>query len=277
VIDPKADWRHVPLVLVDTETTGVDPQTARIWEFGLFPCAHLRRPLAFVPGAVLVDPEQEIPEAVVNLCRLDEATLGMILHARPMSDVGALVRDRLDGTVVVGYNVLGYDWPLIKAEYERANLAPPTPGAIIDVMVLFKELCLGRKAGLSDALAWFALSLPGGAAMHRTKADCTGTLLLLEALEPELPTTLEDLIVFQAYAQARQRADFERYSYWLRSGPNGRLVLACGKWAGTPLGLADPGYLRWVLDKSRSWDNPPPEATLEAFRQRLAPPVAAAP
>ncbi|MFB6097801.1 MAG: exonuclease domain-containing protein [Salinibacter sp.] len=114
-----------PLVFFDLEATGTDPQEARVIQIGL---------QRFVPtsdGAaldetmnVLVDPETSVPENILELTGLSAPALRQAPAFEAYLD--RLV-PLLDDADLSGYNALGYDVPLLRAEFERAGQSLPGP------------------------------------------------------------------------------------------------------------------------------------------------------
>lgn len=114
-----------PLVFLDLEATGTDPQNARVIQIAL---------QRFVPapdGAsldaeldVLVDPETDIPGAVTELTGIrDSDVRGEPTFDSFVSEISAL----LDDADLAGYNAIAYDVPLLKAEFERCGGSLPGP------------------------------------------------------------------------------------------------------------------------------------------------------
>lgn len=255
-------WKDAPWAVLDTETTGVDPATARIWEIAI----------VFVGGELdgrttrtLVNPGVEIPREVVQLCKLTPGDLKAIAAAPSF----CAVRDRLPrhmvGRIPVGYNALEYDWPLLEAEYKRSgSLLDDVP--LIDPLVLVRHLLPGlRSKRLSDVAQHLGAEVSPDA--HRAAADCWMTVGILRALCPRLPDDFNDLMDLQESWRQDQQADRKEFGHWLirdRISDSQDLILSCGKHCGTPVQEVDPGFLKWALTK----DLPP--AVAAEFRRVLA-------
>jgi DNA polymerase-3 subunit epsilon len=114
-----------PLTFFDLEATGTDPQEARVIQIGM---------QRFVPapdGAalddtvdLLVDPQQTIPEAVVELTGLAPDVLR---QASPFEARVNRIVPLLEDADLAGYNALAYDLPLLEAEFERCGRPLPGP------------------------------------------------------------------------------------------------------------------------------------------------------
>lgn len=121
-----------PLVFLDLEATGTDPQAARVIQIAL---------QRFVPtqaGAelddeldVLVNPETDIPESVTELTGIGPNDV----RGEPtFSEEAARLAPLLSDADLAGYNAIAYDVPLLKAEFERAGreLPGPTDRVVLD-------------------------------------------------------------------------------------------------------------------------------------------------
>ena len=104
-------------VVVDTETTGLDPVKARIVEIGLVP---LKGGKLDEPSAMrqLVNPGEPIPPATTKIHHIDDGT---VADAPAFADIWPDVSKRLGDAVVIGHT-LGFDLAVLKRECERAGL-----------------------------------------------------------------------------------------------------------------------------------------------------------
>lgn len=102
-----------PLAIIDTESTGVDPKQARICQIAVIQIDE-----GEVSGEFswLVNPRVPIPpEASAVHGITDEAVQG-----RPFwHEAWPAARRAIEGRTLVGYNLLGYDIPLIQEEIVR--------------------------------------------------------------------------------------------------------------------------------------------------------------
>ena len=79
-------------------------------------------------------------------------------------------------SVVIGHNVLRYDWPLLTAEFTRIGQLPPKPHATIDTLRLAKRLRIPGRHDLGTLCRGENISLNNA---HDAAADAGATLLLL--------------------------------------------------------------------------------------------------
>lgn len=261
-------WWHDPWLLFDTETTGVDPATARIWELGLLRTSVVGKDAA---RSVFAYPDGPIPDEVADLCGITGEDRVAIAAGLPFSR-GAYVH-LVDGIrtiggpgVLIAYNGIDYDIPVIQAECDRGGLPNPITGhRILDPVVFIRHFHRGwQKRALGDAAARFGFVPPDG--LHRAVADCCATRAVVRGLQSEMPASWDDLQRLQTSARAHQQMDFSRFSYWIYTDAvTGQVHMGAGKHCGTPLDRVPASYLDWILSKERAWDTPLTEETRLLF------------
>ncbi len=160
------------LVVLDTETTGLDPVRDRVVEIG---AARLDAGLRVVATwDTLVDPGCPLPLQIARLTGLSPDDLAA---APPFGDAYAALRDFLGDAVVVGQNV-AFDLAMLGAAAARCSAPPPHPrvfDTLEAALLLLPEL---DRHGLSS----LALTLDLGDAPHRALPDALATAALLREL-----------------------------------------------------------------------------------------------
>lgn len=240
------------ILVVDTETTGVDPQSDRIVELG---AAYFQGGTRQRLHRMLVNPGVPIPPEASSVHGIrDEDVLG----APGFAMVGARLAQHLtgaagDGTppVICGYNAVSYDAPILNAEFARHGVdAHIEPDRVVDPFIFMKwhhrEL-RGRK--LTEACECYGLSLIHA---HTAAADAqaAGELLFAMLAAGTLPDTLETCLSEQAHHRDLVDAEFAEWRTWLyRDRTNGELRMGAGKYIGRRPEEVDPGYFRFVLGK----------------------------
>lgn len=114
-----------PLVFLDLEATGTDPQTARVFQIAL------QRMTPTAEGAaldeeldLLLDPQEPIPEGVRQLTGITPADV----EGQPSFEEHAdKIAPLLEDADLAGYNAIAYDVPLLRAEFERMDRSLPGP------------------------------------------------------------------------------------------------------------------------------------------------------
>ncbi|HXF87835.1 MAG TPA: DUF294 nucleotidyltransferase-like domain-containing protein [Xanthobacteraceae bacterium] len=165
-------------VVIDTETTGVDPASARIVEIAAVRIAGgqmavqkaLRR---------LVRPDQPIPAAATSIHGIDDAA---VADAAPFAGVWPEFATFIGNSVVIGH-ALGFDLAVIYRECERSGI-PWRPPRAIDTRLLAQAI----KPDLADyslesLAAWVGTKVEG---RHSALGDALACGHIFLALLPKL-------------------------------------------------------------------------------------------
>ena len=179
-----------PLVFLDLEATGTDPQEARVIQIAL---------QRFVPaddGATLdasldrlVDPQRDVPSDVTSLTGITTADV----QGHPTFDAltSSLVPLLADADLA-GYNALAYDLPLLQAEFERAGQSLPGPSdrVVLDPYRLEQVLRPRTLTALYERYTGRSLE-----DAHDAHADveAAGTVLQHQMAEHDLDATPAEL------------------------------------------------------------------------------------
>jgi DNA polymerase-3 subunit epsilon/CBS domain-containing protein len=168
----------IDAVVIDTETTGLDPAKARIVEVAgvriaggvLGSAASFRR---------LVKPDQPIPKASTAIHRIDDA---VVADASPFREVWPELSDYIGQTLVVGHS-LGFDLAVLKHECRRAGLPWHRPRSLCTA--LLAQAAAPNLAGysLDQLAAWLGVEVTS---RHSALADATVTAKVFLALIPKL-------------------------------------------------------------------------------------------
>lgn len=165
-------------VVIDTETTGLDPARARIVEFGAVRINMGRLDDRSVFRS-LVDPGEPIPPSSTAIHRITDADVaGAPSFAALWPKLAALFAD----TVVIGHTV-GFDLAVLRRECERAGLAWRAPRTL-DTRLL-SEVVQPHLGGhsLEHLCGWLGLPVEG---RHSAVSDALMTARIFLALVPKL-------------------------------------------------------------------------------------------
>jgi DNA polymerase-3 subunit epsilon len=180
--------RRVPVVFLDTETTGASPRFGeRITEIAL---------ARFVDGVhtgsfqTLVDPQRRIPRSITQLTGITQE----MVDGQPTFDAHVdRIIELTRGAVVVGHNVL-FDVGFVAAEFDRAGRCFQTeflPGVTVLDTVRLARKQLGRGGnGLQKLAVRFGVEVTTA---HRALADCLTTAAVMERILQ--PTCCWDLSI----------------------------------------------------------------------------------
>lgn len=181
-----------PLVVVDTETTGIAPDRDRVIEIAA---------VKIVGGEVVgtfeqfVNPGRAVPRRITEITGISTA---MVFDAPPASEVLPAFLDFLGDGVLVAHN-LTFDHGFLRAELERANL-PPLDGPSVCTLRLARRLLPGLGShGLTSVARHYQIPFR---ARHRALGDAEVTakalLHFLDRLKSGFGVaTVDELVAFQ--------------------------------------------------------------------------------
>ena len=165
-------------VVLDTETTGLDPASARIVEIGA---------VRLVSGRIkeadsfqrLVRPDVPIPPAASAIHQIDDAK---VANASRFAEVWPELSEYIGDSIVVGHT-LGFDLALLKRECERSGIAFRLPRTL-DTRLL-AQIAEPNLAGftLEGLASWLGIEL---AQRHSALGDALTTARIFTALVPKL-------------------------------------------------------------------------------------------
>ena len=176
-IDPAADWRDLPIAMLDLETTGRDPATDRIVEVGIVRCASGD---IVEKQSWLINPGRPIPREASEVHKItDEDVAGAPLFAAAAPTILAF----LEGHIPAAYNA-SFDRVFLWREIER--LPSPPAGDVpalrrdvewLDPLIWARELQQGeRSRALGDVVARLGIALENA---HRATDDAEAALRVL--------------------------------------------------------------------------------------------------
>jgi DNA polymerase III subunit epsilon len=235
------------LLVVDTESTGLDPAADRIVELA---AVYFDERAYSSMRQMLIDPGIPIPKEAAEIHRItDERVRG-----KPrFGDVAEAFLRHVDGTdgpapVLVGFNALTYDVPLINAELARHGVARRLDASRVVDPIFFIRHSLRhiRHRSLGAMCEHYGVSLKDA---HRAGADAraTGELLLRLVEAGVIPDDVEEALAQQQAHRSMVEAEWEEFSYWLfRDRADGALRLGAGKHCGVRLDEVDASYLEYL-------------------------------
>jgi DNA polymerase-3 subunit epsilon len=229
-----------PLVFLDLEATGTDPQEARIIQIAL---------QRFVPSASgaelhrqldqLVNPEMDVPADVTDLTGI---TTAEVRDAPTFADLLPRLVPLLSDADLAGYNAIAYDVPLLEAEFDRAGrtLDGPSDRVVLDPYRLEQVLRPRTLTALYER--YTGTELEGA---HDALADVTaaGTVLQRQLDAHDIDATPAELA-------DRTRGDYLDDGRKLRQDENG-VIICFGKHSGKTLAelkTDHPGYFDWMYE-----------------------------
>tara|TARA_B100000029_G_scaffold124793_1_gene118268 strand:- start:2875 stop:3459 length:585 start_codon:yes stop_codon:yes gene_type:complete len=154
----------------DLETTGFNPRSDRIVQFALVGSdadgTHVRL-------QSLVNPGSSIPSESSKVHGITDRDLvgksGFGEHLGKFTELAG-------GSVIVGHNVIDFDWRFIEVECARLGAEVPVPHAILDTLLIARSFGVPRPHKLGVLCDRFGISMERS---HSADADAGATLLLL--------------------------------------------------------------------------------------------------
>jgi DNA polymerase-3 subunit epsilon len=239
----------------DLETTGFDVRKERIVEYALIG--------SDVDGSdinlqSLVYPEKRIPFEASNVHGIkDQDVRDSGNFSEHIGEISKIIND----SIVVGHNIIKFDWKMLEMECFRAGVETPKPRAIIDTLVIARKLKIPGRHKLGILCNKYGIDLSNA---HRADADAGATLILLWKIMKENPRffrgTIDDLQ--DSLAGVRREnllgpglEDLEPVpqSRGLLRINNTEIIIAFGKHRGRSLNEInrnDPRYLNWLFSPS---------------------------
>ena len=230
-----------PLVCLDLEATGLWTDTDRIVQIATLTVTPEGR---VTPWSSLVHPEQPMPSGAVAVHGITDA---MVADAPTFAQLGPTLTTLFSGADLAGYNIRGFDRPLLSAEFRRAGLADPTASArLIDAYTIFVRQ---EPRHLDAALRFYGLDAEAHTP-HDARSDAAAALGVLAAQltrYPDLPTTVEGVQAW-LYPPDPDRIDPEGKLRWR----DDVAIVAFGRYRGRPFAEAmasDRAYFEELLEK----------------------------
>ncbi len=227
-----------PLVIFDIESTGVTPGRDRIVEL-----AVLKINPDGTQNSVVrrINPEMPIPLSATAIHGISDAD---VANAPTFAIIATNFARYLEGCDLGGYNIVGFDIPMLEYEFKRAGVPFSMEGRrVIDAFNIFCKL---YPRTLTAAYKLFCGRELENA--HSADADTAATWEVLQgqmAKHPEIPRNIAELATYCNNADP-DAIDRTRRFKWR----DGEAVVNFGKNSGRPLkeiAVEDPGFLRWIL------------------------------
>jgi DNA polymerase III subunit epsilon len=250
----------VPIVFVDTETTGVNPPVDYIVQIAcikMYPDG--RDGTAF---DTLVKPPIAIPPEVTAVHHITD---DMVKDAPAFRDIAGKLKNSLAGCDFAGFNV-SFDLDMLQREFERVGIAGVPNGRAFDAMTIYRRYH-GRT--LTDAVREYLgeeVATEFETVAHNARTDISFTRDVLFAMlerHTDLPREAGEL--------SRLLAGDPLQSFFTRR--YAKLTFRHGKHAGESLNQVtarDPSYLRWIIGPKKPGEKDFNEHVKHTCREALA-------
>lgn len=224
-----------PVVFFDLETTGVDVCNDRIVQIGITK--------VYVGGkrekkVRYLKPTIPIPKEASDVHGIDAET---VKNAPSFKEVAKSLRSFLAGCDLGGYNILGFDVPLLQEEFIRVGIMdwPEQGTRFLDSMVIYHEF---NPRTLEAAYKYYCDKELEGA--HDADVDITASIEVLDSQIAihDIPDTSQGIHEFCT----KGRVDFA--GHLKRREEDGVIIYARGKRKGSPV-VDYKDYAQWMLSK----------------------------
>ena len=233
------------LVFFDLEATGVSPLEDRIIEACFLRREPDGRESVF---ASLVNPGRPIPPDATEVNRITNA---MVAGCPTFKDLAPQILALLADADLAGFNILGFDIPLLAAEIARAGMLPnnPTRRRILDAYLIFHRREPHSLAGAARLYCGLEL----GAEAHRAEVDVRATAAVLDDQVERYADLGRDVAGVAEWLGKKDPRFVDKDGKFRWS--NGEAVFAFGKHTGKTLravAAGERGHLEWMLRASFS-------------------------
>lgn len=237
---------HEKFLVIDVETTGLDTAADRVVQLGL---AVFEDGKCLNRGSVLFNPGIPIPEAAREVHGVDDRR---VARCPPFANFVDRLRVHVDSApLIVGFNCLNFDVPLIDNELARADADWRLPvSKILDVRPFVDWQHRDHRHRTLEAVCGHYALKPVGGKAHAADVDVqmTGELLLSMCqrglVSADSATALTESLRLKAVVDA----EFGQWSYWVyRDRKTQRLRLGAGKHCGQLLADVPKAYLGYLL------------------------------
>ena len=227
-----------PLVVFDLEATGLNKRTDRIVALALVryePSGRIEK------VNYLLNPGIPIPEETTLIHGITDAD---VATAPSFAEMAESLAAHFEGADLAGYNILGYDIPLLTEEFARANRPFSVDGRrILDAQRIFFR---NEPRDLSAALRYYCGDSHDNS--HDALGDVLATIRVLDGQFRKYPELPEDMNALNEYCDPRDPAWVDRNGRlkWAK----GEVVFNFGKFQGQSLRetvSADPNFITWLL------------------------------
>lgn len=227
-----------PLVVFDLEATGLNKRTDRIVALALVryePSGRIEK------VSYLLNPGIPIPEETTLIHGITDAD---VANAPSFAEMAESLAAHFADADLAGYNILGYDIPLLTEEFARANRPFSVDGRrILDAQRIFFR---NEPRDLSAALRYYCGDSHDNS--HDALGDVLATIRVLDGQFRKYPELPEDMNALNEYCDPRDPAWVDRNGRlkWAK----GEVVFNFGKFQGQSLRetvAKDPNFITWLL------------------------------
>ena len=230
---------HRPMVFLDLEATGTNPQADRIVEI----CVAKLSPGGECEGKRRrINPERPIPLEAIAIHGITDADVADAPTFKSISSSLCLYFEDCD---LAGYNLIRYDLPLLRNEFKRAGLDFSLENRrVVDAQIIFHQK---EPRTLSAAFKFYCGKEHQSA--HGAEADVLATIEVLDGELARYPDLPRDVAALHDICKPKD-ANWVDESGRFKWDEKGEAIVAFGKNQGLSLrdvAGANPGFLSWMI------------------------------
>jgi DNA polymerase-3 subunit epsilon len=233
-----------PIALLDLETTGAEIDSARIVQISVRQVDQNFIPLALAK-TILLNPGIPISAEATEIHGITDE---MVKECPSFKKISKSLHEYLMPCDAAGFNILGFDIPVLAEEFIRVGMQFPPPGMrFIDAMAIFHTKV---PRTLSGAAIYFLNKEHVEAHDAEADIDITREILVAQVNRYEDLKAM-DIQQLHKFCQGdQQRVDL---AGTIVINAEGVPVYKIGKDKGKPI-KANPGFAYWMLKNSFSTD-----------------------
>jgi DNA polymerase III subunit epsilon len=231
----------------DIESTGLSTETDRIVQLAIMVVSE--------DGTILVD-KSKLYNPTIPISKTAFEAHGIcdndVKNAPLFSSDAKKLKKLFENKIIIGYNIMRFDVPLLLAEFSRAKVDVDFSGKFLDVLNIEKKLNSNR---LADAYFRYTGKELSGA--HDAGNDVRATKIIFEGQEGKLYETignqitdevksLPEMVEDQLYDLSGTNNMVDIYNK-LKRDKEGYLIFNFGKHNGKRV-IDESQYAGWILD-----------------------------
>lgn len=225
-----------PIIFFDLETTGVSVTKDRIVSISAIKCDEQYNVLE--SKNMLINPTIPIPAGATEVHGITDE---MVKDQPTFQGYSKAMANWFSDCVLAGYNIRGYDVPLLSEEFARCNIAWPAPGyKIIDAFSIFKAR---EKRDLAAALRFYAGETLEGA--HNAENDNLATMKVFKGQLAMYPD-LREMTIDQIHDYCILGKNCMDLAGKIGINEAGKPIYAFGKDVGKTI-KENPSFALWML------------------------------
>lgn len=190
-------WKDIPIIVLDTETTGLNASSDRVIEIAWTVIQDRRLGDDY---SSLIDPQRDLPEFIINLTGITQADVSSAPTFREFVSVFSILLDTYPDAILAGYNAIGFDRHFLIAELVRCGQAETIAKLLtrswFDPLIWVREFQKFEK-GKKLYQAAERLGIDCSGPSHRALADAKTAAQIMCHYMHRLPPYLDSAIALQ--------------------------------------------------------------------------------